>query len=210
MAALHTAFNAVRRGGTVSISGVYGGQVDPMPMMVMFDRGITIRMGQCHVKRWIDDIWPVLMADGDPLGVESLATHRLPLDEAPERVRDVPEEGRRLRQGGAEALTRPRRPQIPLVLPIAPSESKLEREFPVALVIGASRGLGLLIARELDRQGFRVVIASEDRDELDRAAEQLRADGARVATEFCDVADEDAGRGAGRSHREASSVRSRC
>ena len=84
MAALHTAFKAVRRGGTVSISGVYGGQLDPMPMMVMFDRGITIRMGQCHVKRWIDEIWPVLMADGDPLGVESLASHRLPLDEAPE------------------------------------------------------------------------------------------------------------------------------
>jgi threonine dehydrogenase-like Zn-dependent dehydrogenase len=83
MAALHTAFKAVRRGGTVSISGVYGGQLDPMPMMVMFDRGITIRMGQCHVKRWVDEIWPVLMADGDPLGVESLATHRLPLDEAP-------------------------------------------------------------------------------------------------------------------------------
>ena len=49
----------------------------------LFDRGITIRIGQCHVKRWIDDIWPVLMADGDPLAVESLATHRLPLDEAP-------------------------------------------------------------------------------------------------------------------------------
>jgi threonine dehydrogenase-like Zn-dependent dehydrogenase len=84
MAALHTAFKAVRRGGTVSISGVYGGQLDPMPMMVMFDRGITIRMGQCHVKRWVDDIWPVLIADGDPLGLESLATHRLPLDEAPD------------------------------------------------------------------------------------------------------------------------------
>ena len=83
-AALITAVTAVRRGGTVSISGVYGGQLDPMPMMTMFDRGITIRMGQCHVKRWIDDIWPVLMADGDPLGVESLATHRLPLESAPE------------------------------------------------------------------------------------------------------------------------------
>ncbi len=83
LAALYTAFNGVRRGGTVSISGVYGGMQDPMPMMTMFDRGITVRMGQCHVKRWIDDIWPVLMADGDPLGTESLATHRLPLAEAP-------------------------------------------------------------------------------------------------------------------------------
>jgi threonine dehydrogenase-like Zn-dependent dehydrogenase len=84
MAALHTAVTAVRRGGTVSISGVYGGQVDPMPMMTMFDRGITLRMGQCHVRRWIDEIWPVLMADGDPLDVESLASHRPPLAEAPE------------------------------------------------------------------------------------------------------------------------------
>ena len=40
-------------------------------------------MGQCHVKRWIDDICRVLMADGDQLGVETLATHRLPLTEAP-------------------------------------------------------------------------------------------------------------------------------
>ena len=83
-AALFTALTSVRRGGTVSISGVYGGQLDPLPMMVMFDRGITIRMGQCHVKRWIDEIWPVLTADGDPLDVESLATHRLPLGRAPE------------------------------------------------------------------------------------------------------------------------------
>ncbi|MGI8456558.1 MAG: zinc-dependent alcohol dehydrogenase [Propionibacteriaceae bacterium] len=83
MGALDTAFRAVRRGGTVSISGVYGGEADPMPMMTMFDRGITIRMGQCHVKRWIDDIWPVLMTDGDPLGTETLATHRLPLADAP-------------------------------------------------------------------------------------------------------------------------------
>ena len=84
MAALDTAFASVRRGGTVSISGVYGGEADPMPMMTMFDKGIAIRMGQCHVKRWIDDIWPVLMADGDPLGVETLATHHLPLAQAPE------------------------------------------------------------------------------------------------------------------------------
>lgn len=39
-------------------------------------------MGQCHVKRWIDDIWPVLMADGDPLDVETLASHHLPLEQA--------------------------------------------------------------------------------------------------------------------------------
>jgi NAD(P)-dependent dehydrogenase (short-subunit alcohol dehydrogenase family) len=86
---------------------------------------------------------------------------------------------------------RPRGRSPVLALPIPESDSKLERDFPVAVVVGASRGLGLLIARELDREGFRVVIAAEDREELDRAAEQLRADGARVGTELCDVADED-------------------
>ena len=50
--ALHTAVKSVRRGGTVSVSGVYGGEMDPMPMMEMFDRGIQLRMGQCHVHRW--------------------------------------------------------------------------------------------------------------------------------------------------------------
>ncbi|MFN2540156.1 MAG: zinc-dependent alcohol dehydrogenase [Mycobacteriales bacterium] len=83
MNALHTAVKSVRRGGTVSISGVYGGEIDPMPMMEMFDRGIQIRMGQCHVHRWIEDILPVVTADGDPLGLEDFATHRLPLDQAP-------------------------------------------------------------------------------------------------------------------------------
>ena len=91
-------------------------------------------------------------------------------------------------------MTEPVRPRRrpPISSPPVPnSDSKLDREFPVAVVVGASRGLGLLMARELDRQGFRVVIASEVREELDRAAEQLRADGARVATELCDVSDED-------------------
>jgi threonine dehydrogenase-like Zn-dependent dehydrogenase len=48
--ALHVAVKAVRRGGTVSVSGVYGGEIDPMPMMEMFDRGVQLRMGQAHVK----------------------------------------------------------------------------------------------------------------------------------------------------------------
>ena len=84
LAALRTSLKAVRRGGTVSISGVYGGELDPLPMMEMFDRGIQVRMGQCHVRRWTDEILPVVLADDDPLGLEDLATHHLPLDEAPE------------------------------------------------------------------------------------------------------------------------------
>ena len=50
LTALHAAIDAVRRGGTVSISGVYGGAVDPMPMMDMFDKQIQLRMGQCNVR----------------------------------------------------------------------------------------------------------------------------------------------------------------
>jgi threonine dehydrogenase-like Zn-dependent dehydrogenase len=72
----------VRRGGTISVIGVYGGQADPLPMMDLFDKGITLRMGQAHVKRWIDDLMP-LLDSGDPLGTEDLATHRLPLEQAP-------------------------------------------------------------------------------------------------------------------------------
>lgn len=77
------AIEIVRRGGTISIIGVYGGQADPMPMMTMFDKGITLRMGQAHVKRWIPDILPLVLDDGDPLGTESFVTHDMPLDQAP-------------------------------------------------------------------------------------------------------------------------------
>jgi threonine dehydrogenase-like Zn-dependent dehydrogenase len=83
LGALRTAVKAVRRGGTVSLSGVYGGEVDPMPMMEMFDRGITMRMGQCHVKRWVDDILPLVTDDADPLGTLDMTTHHLPLEQAP-------------------------------------------------------------------------------------------------------------------------------
>ena len=82
LAALTNAIHSVRRGGTLSISGVYGGAIDPLPMMELFDKGVQIRMGQTHVKRWVDEIMPLLL-DGDPLGTEDLATHRLPLDDAP-------------------------------------------------------------------------------------------------------------------------------
>lgn len=81
---LYAALKAVRRGGTVSVSGVYGGEQDPMPLMEMFDRGVQLRMGQCHVKRWVDEIMPLLAGDDDPLGVEDLRTHRLPLARAPQ------------------------------------------------------------------------------------------------------------------------------
>jgi threonine dehydrogenase-like Zn-dependent dehydrogenase len=83
LAALHMAIELVQRGGTISLSGVYGGAVSPMPLIQMFDKQINMRMGQANVKRWIDDILPLLTGDDDPLGVDGYATHRLPIDEAP-------------------------------------------------------------------------------------------------------------------------------
>ncbi|MFF3993882.1 zinc-dependent alcohol dehydrogenase [Streptomyces cyaneofuscatus] len=83
LTALHTAIDLVRRGGTISVSGVYGGSADPMPLLTMFDKQIQLRMGQANVKRWVDDLLPLLV-DGDPLGVDSFATHHLPLEEGPQ------------------------------------------------------------------------------------------------------------------------------
>jgi threonine dehydrogenase-like Zn-dependent dehydrogenase len=83
LAALLSAIEIVRRGGTISLSGVYGGAADPLPTLQLFDKQIQVRQGQANVKRWVDDIMPLLQ-DSDPLGVESFATHHLPLDQAPE------------------------------------------------------------------------------------------------------------------------------
>ena len=83
LSALHLGIELVRRGGTVSLSGVYGGAASPMPLIQMFDKQITMRMGQANVRRWVDDLMPLVTADDDPLGVEDFATHRVPLEEAP-------------------------------------------------------------------------------------------------------------------------------
>ena len=83
LAAFNMAVSLVRRGGTISLSGVYGGAADPINMMTLFDKQIQLRMGQANVKKWIPDIMP-LLTDADPLGVEQFATHRLPLAAAPD------------------------------------------------------------------------------------------------------------------------------
>ena len=80
--ALHEAIDIVRRGGTISLIGVYGGMADPLPMLTAFDKQVQIRMGQANVRRWSDEIMPLLL-DGDPLGVEGFATHKLPLANGP-------------------------------------------------------------------------------------------------------------------------------
>ncbi len=82
--ALHLAIEVVKRGGTVSLSGVYGGMATPMPLLQAFDKQIKLRMGQANVKRWVDDILPLLHDESDPLGVDDFATHRVPLEQAPD------------------------------------------------------------------------------------------------------------------------------
>ena len=103
LAALVGAIDAVRRGGTLSIVGVYGGMLDPLPMLTLFDKQIQVRMGQANVKRWIDAIMPLLADGADPLNVGDLATHRLPLDEAPEGYRMF----RGKHDGAVKVLLRP-------------------------------------------------------------------------------------------------------
>jgi threonine dehydrogenase-like Zn-dependent dehydrogenase len=83
-AALHSAIEIVARGGTVSLSGVYGGMATPMPLLQAFDKQLKLRMGQANVRRWVDDIMPLLLDEADPLGVDDFATHHLPLEQAPE------------------------------------------------------------------------------------------------------------------------------
>ena len=80
--AFHLAIELVRRGGTISLVGVYGGMADPLPMLTLFDKQLQLRMGQANVRRWVGDILP-LLSDDDPLGVDTFATHHLPLADAP-------------------------------------------------------------------------------------------------------------------------------
>ena len=82
LGALLLAIEVVRRGGTISLSGVYGGETEPLPMLTLFDKQIQLRMGQANVHRWIPEILP-LLEQGDTFGVEGFHTHQLPLDEAP-------------------------------------------------------------------------------------------------------------------------------
>lgn len=102
LAALMFAIDIVRRGGTISLSGVYGGMTDPLPMLTMFDKQIQLRMGQANVHRWVPDILP-LLTDADPLGVDDFATHHVPLDEAPEAYAMFQEK----RDGAVKVLFQP-------------------------------------------------------------------------------------------------------
>ncbi|MFK3668889.1 alcohol dehydrogenase catalytic domain-containing protein [Leifsonia aquatica] len=83
LAAMMLAIDSVRRGGTVSLSGVYSGVADPMPLMKMFDKQLSLRMGQCNVHSWRDALLPLVEDPSDPLGTEDLVTHHASIDDAP-------------------------------------------------------------------------------------------------------------------------------
>ena len=100
--AFYLAIEIVRRGGTISLSGVYGGTADPLPMLTMFDKQIQLRMGQANVKKWVDEIMP-LLTDEDPLGVDTFHTHQLPLDQAP----DAYEKFQKKEDGYVKVLLKP-------------------------------------------------------------------------------------------------------
>jgi S-(hydroxymethyl)glutathione dehydrogenase/alcohol dehydrogenase len=80
--ALRECMSSIRRGGTLSLSGVYTGPIQAFQLGDLFDMQIQVRMGQANVRRWVDDIMP-LLNDDDPLGTEDLKTHEMPLDDAP-------------------------------------------------------------------------------------------------------------------------------
>jgi threonine dehydrogenase-like Zn-dependent dehydrogenase len=100
--AFNLAIDIVRRGGTISLSGVYGGMADPLPMLTIFDKQIQLRMGQANVKRWAPEIMP-LLTNGDPLGVEGFHTHQVPLAEAP----DAYEKFQKKQDGMVKVLLKP-------------------------------------------------------------------------------------------------------
>lgn len=79
--ALRQVILACRKGGTVSIPGVYGGFVDKVPLGAAFNKGLTMKMGQTHVQRYLQPLLDrVQKGEIDPSFV---ITHRMKLDEAP-------------------------------------------------------------------------------------------------------------------------------
>ncbi|GHE07541.1 zinc-dependent alcohol dehydrogenase [Klenkia taihuensis] len=102
LAALYSAIDICRRGGTISLSGVYGGAADPIPMLTLFDKQLQLTMGQCNVKKWVPEIMP-LLTDDDPLGVDTFASHRLPIEDAPEAYKNF----RAKEEGWQKVLLKP-------------------------------------------------------------------------------------------------------
>ncbi len=77
---LRQAIQACRKGGTVSIPGVYGGIADTIPLGAAFSKGLTFKMGQTHVHGYLDRLTTHIQnGEVDPTFV---ITHRMSLEEA--------------------------------------------------------------------------------------------------------------------------------
>jgi threonine dehydrogenase-like Zn-dependent dehydrogenase len=83
MVALHQALGSVRRGGTVSVIGVYAGWMPSFPVGDLFDKQVTLRWGQANVRAWTTQLLEIL-ATGDPISASDLVTHEVPLADAPQ------------------------------------------------------------------------------------------------------------------------------
>jgi len=85
LGALRQAIHCCRKGGTVSIPGVYGGLLDKVPMGAAFGKGLTLKMGQTHVHRYL----PLLMQriERGEIDPSFVITHRLRLEQAPDAYR---------------------------------------------------------------------------------------------------------------------------
>ena len=79
---LRECIQACRKGGTVSLAGVYGGFIDTVPMGAAFNKGLTLKMGQCHVHRYLKPLFEKI--ESEQIDPSVVVTHVLPLREAPE------------------------------------------------------------------------------------------------------------------------------
>ncbi len=83
--ALREAITACRKGGSVSVPGVYAGYLDKFPFGAAFSKGLTLKMGQTHVHRYLDELIKKVIGNGKPgFDPSYIITHRYPLSSAPE------------------------------------------------------------------------------------------------------------------------------
>jgi threonine dehydrogenase-like Zn-dependent dehydrogenase len=73
---------ACRKGGRISIPGVYGGVTDKFPIGAMMEKGLSVKSGQTHVQKYMPDLLKRILEG--KLDTTFLISHRLPLEEAPE------------------------------------------------------------------------------------------------------------------------------
>ncbi|MGR3755807.1 MAG: zinc-dependent alcohol dehydrogenase [Tranquillimonas sp.] len=79
--ALREAIMAVRKGGRISMPGVYGGFLDKFPLGALMEKGLQLRTGQTHVQHYVQEL--LRRIEEGEIDTTFLISHRLPLEEAP-------------------------------------------------------------------------------------------------------------------------------